>query len=56
MGARGSFPGGKADHLPPSSAKVTEYVELSWRGAQLKKKHKDNLTFYIYQNETDTEV
>jgi hypothetical protein len=49
-GTRGSFPGGKgpgreADHSPPSSAEVKEWVELylyspntpSWRGAQLQK-------------------
>jgi hypothetical protein len=37
-------PGREADHLPPSSAEVNEWVELyfhspntpSWRGAQLK--------------------
>jgi hypothetical protein len=53
---RGSFPGLKrpgpeADHSPPSSAEVKEWVELylhspntpSWRGAQLK--HRDNFTF-----------
>jgi hypothetical protein len=49
MGTRGSFPGVKppgreADHSPPSSAEVKEWVELylhspntpSWCGAQLK--------------------
>jgi hypothetical protein len=54
MNTRGSFPGAKqpgreADHSPPSSAQVKECVELylhypntpSWRGAQLKKKHRD---------------
>jgi hypothetical protein len=43
----------EADHSPPSSAEVEEWVDLylhspntpSWRGAQLKKKHKDNFTF-----------
>jgi hypothetical protein len=53
---RGSFPGGKvaeseADHTPPSSAKVEEWVELylhspnmpTWRSAQLK--HRENFTF-----------
>jgi hypothetical protein len=53
MGARGSFPGVKADHSPPSSAEVKEHMELylhssntpSWRGAQLKIKHRDNFTF-----------
>jgi hypothetical protein len=57
MGNRGSFPGVKrpgreADHSPPSSAEVKEWVELylhstnkpSWRGAQLK--HRDKFTFY----------
>jgi hypothetical protein len=56
MGTRGSFPGVKrpgreADHSPPSSAEVKEWVELylhspntpPWRGAQLK--HGDNFTF-----------
>jgi hypothetical protein len=45
-------PGREADHSPPSSAEVKEWVELylhsyntpSWRGAQLK--HRDNLTFF----------
>jgi hypothetical protein len=44
--------GREADHSPPSSAEVKEWVELylnssntpSWRGAELK--HKDNFTFY----------
>jgi hypothetical protein len=44
-------PGREADHSPPSSAEVKEWVELylhspdtpSWRGAQLK--HRDNFTF-----------
>jgi hypothetical protein len=53
MGTRGSFPwikrpGREADHSPPSSAEVKEWVELylyspgtpSWRGAQLR--HRDN--------------
>jgi len=57
MGTRGSFPWGKspgreADHSPPSSAKVKEWVELylhspstsPWHGAQFKK-HRDNFTF-----------
>jgi hypothetical protein len=56
MGTRDSFPGDKAagreaDHSPPSSAEVKEWVELyvhspntpPWRGAQLK--HRDNLNF-----------
>jgi hypothetical protein len=46
-------PGCEADHSPPSSAEVIEWVELylhspntpSWRGAQLKQR--DNFTFYI---------
>jgi hypothetical protein len=50
MGTKGSFPGVKrpgreADHSPPSSDEVKEWVELylhsrntpSWHGAQLKK-------------------
>jgi hypothetical protein len=44
-------PGREADHSPPSSAEVKEWVELylhfpnmpSWHGAQLK--HRDNFTF-----------
>jgi hypothetical protein len=44
-------PGREADHSPPSSAEVKEWVELylhspntpSWRGAYLK--HRDNFTF-----------
>jgi hypothetical protein len=46
----------EADHLPPSSAEVKECVELylhspntpSWRGAQLKEKHRDNFTFTFF--------
>jgi hypothetical protein len=46
--------GREADHSPPSSAEVKEWVELyfhfpntpSWRGAQLK--HRDNFTFLPY--------
>jgi hypothetical protein len=58
LGTRGSFPGVKrpgreADHSPPSSAAVKEWVELypqspntpSWRHAQLK--HRDNFTFTL---------
>jgi hypothetical protein len=54
MGTRGSFPGAKvADHSPPSSVEVKEWMELyihspntpSWRGAQLK--HRVNFTFTI---------
>jgi hypothetical protein len=45
-------PGREADHSPPSSAKLREWVALyfhspytpSWRGAQLKK-YRDNFTF-----------
>jgi hypothetical protein len=48
----------EAEHSPPSSAEVKEYVELyfhspntpSWRGAQFKK-NRDNFTFillYLY--------
>jgi hypothetical protein len=44
----------EADHSPPSSSEVKEWVELylhslnmpSWRGAPLK--HGDNFTFYLY--------
>jgi hypothetical protein len=46
-------PGREADHSPPSSADVKDWVELhihspntpSWRGAQLK--HRDKFTFYL---------
>jgi hypothetical protein len=45
----------EADHSPPSSTKVKEWVELylhspntsSWRGAQLKK-YRDKFIFYLY--------
>jgi hypothetical protein len=45
-------PGLEADHSPPSSAEAKKCVEikfhspntLSWRGAQLKKKHRDYFT------------
>jgi hypothetical protein len=48
-------PGRKADHSPPSSAEVKEWVELylyspntpSWSCAQLKEKHGDNFTFTL---------
>jgi hypothetical protein len=48
-------PGREADHSPPSSAEVKEWVDLyfhspntsSWRDAQLK--HRDNFTFYMYR-------
>jgi hypothetical protein len=47
-------PGREADHSPPSSAEVKEWVALylhssntpSWRGAQLK--HRDNFTYTTY--------
>jgi hypothetical protein len=61
MGTRDTFPGVKlsgreADHSHPSSAEAKEHVELyihspntpSWRGAHLKKKHRDNLTFTLH--------
>jgi hypothetical protein len=43
----------EADHSPPSSAEVKEWLELyihspstpSWRGAQLE--HRDNFTFTL---------
>jgi hypothetical protein len=46
--------GREADHSTPSSAEVKEWVELYfhssntpwWRGTQLKKKHRDNFTFF----------
>jgi hypothetical protein len=49
--------GREAEHSPPPSAEVKEWVELhlhshntpSWHGAQLKK-HRDNFTFYYYNN------
>jgi hypothetical protein len=49
-------PGREADHSPPSSAQVKEWVKLylyfpntpSWRGAQLK--HRDNFILYLYNN------
>jgi hypothetical protein len=45
----------EADHSPPSSAKVKEWVELylhspntlSWRSAYLQE-HRDNFTFTFY--------
>jgi hypothetical protein len=47
--------GHEADHSPPSSAEVKEWVKLylhspntpSWSGAQLGE-HSDNFTFYLY--------
>jgi hypothetical protein len=47
--------GREADHSPPSSAGVEEWVELylhspsapSWRGAQLGE-HRGNFTFYLF--------
>jgi hypothetical protein len=61
-------PDREADHSPPSSAEVKEWVELyldspntpSWRGAQLK--HRDNFTFTLrgciqkFPNWVDTEI
>jgi hypothetical protein len=49
-------PGREANHLPPSSAEVKEWVELylhspntaTWRGAQLK--HRNNFTLPSYFN------
>jgi hypothetical protein len=46
--------GREADHSPPSSAEVKEWVELyfhspntpSWRDAQ--GEHRDNFIFYLY--------
>jgi hypothetical protein len=43
----------EAEHPPPYSVKIKEWVELyhhsshmpSWHGAQLRKKHRDNFTF-----------
>jgi hypothetical protein len=48
--------GREADHSPPSTAQVKDCVELysqsfntpSWRGAQLKKNHRDSFTFTFY--------
>jgi hypothetical protein len=50
-------PGREADHSPPSSAEIKEWVELylhspntpSWRGAQ--GEHRDNFTFYLSRYE-----
>jgi hypothetical protein len=47
------WPGGEADHSPPSSAEVTQWMELylhspntpTWRCARLK--HRDNFTFTL---------
>jgi hypothetical protein len=55
---RGSFAGGKAggreaDHSPPSSAEVKEWVELYLHFmAWCLFKHKDNFTFYFYPPNT----
>jgi hypothetical protein len=46
--------GREADHSPPSSAEVKEWVVLylhspntpSWRGSQ--RGHRDNFTFYLF--------
>jgi hypothetical protein len=48
------LPGREADHSPPSSGEVKEWVKLhlhssntpSWHGARLKK-HRDSFTFYL---------
>jgi hypothetical protein len=63
MGTRGSFPGPgrEADHSPPSSAEVKEFVELhlhspnvlSWRGAQLKKAQGQLYLYLLYWNERE---
>jgi hypothetical protein len=53
-------PGREADHSPPSSAEVKDWVELylsspstpSWRGAQLKK-HRDNFTLLYFMKRED---
>jgi hypothetical protein len=50
--------GREADHSPPSSAEVKEWVELylyspntpPWRGAQ--GDHRDNFTFYLFIDES----
>jgi hypothetical protein len=60
-GTRGSLPGVKrpgheAHYSPPSSAELKECVELyfhspntpAWRGAQFKKKHRDNFHYYTF--------
>jgi hypothetical protein len=47
--------GREADHSPPPSIEVKEWVELyphspntsSWRGVQFRKKHRDNFTFTL---------
>jgi hypothetical protein len=52
-------PGREADHSPPSSAEVKEWVELylhspntpSWGGVQLK--HRDALNFTFYTQAVD---
>jgi hypothetical protein len=49
------WPGREADHSPPSSADVKEWLELylyspdtpSWRGARFKKAH-ENFTFLLF--------
>jgi hypothetical protein len=48
-------PGREADHSRPYNAEVKNawrYTSTShtpsWRGAQLKKKHRNNFTFYLY--------
>jgi hypothetical protein len=48
MGTSGPFPGSIADHSPPSSAENLHPPNTpSWRGAQLKKKHKDIFIFTL---------
>jgi len=52
LSLRVKWPGREADHSPPSSAdgKYTWSYKsntLSWRGAQLKEKHRDNCTFTL---------
>jgi hypothetical protein len=52
------WPGREADHSPPSSAEVKECVKLylhssnmpPWRGAEFKKKRKDNFAFTLTFN------
>jgi hypothetical protein len=46
-------PAHEADHSPPSSAKVKEWVELYLYSPSLKKKHRDNFmfTFTLYLTE-----
>jgi hypothetical protein len=56
--------GREADHSLPSSAEVKECVELYlhspntplWRSAQLKKKHRENFTFYLPSSDLECYV